>query len=31
MRKTALNRWYGYMKSHDKSALWDMLHPDAVF
>src|SRR5712675_2889223 len=21
----------GYMKSHDHSALWDLLHPDAVF
>jgi len=31
MRKTALDGWYGYMKSHDKSVLWDLLHPDAVF
>ena len=31
MRKTALDGWYGYMKSHDKAALWDLLHPDAVF
>ena len=31
MRATALDKWYGYMKSHDHKALWDMLHPDAVF
>jgi len=29
--KTALDKWYGYMKSHDTAALWDLLHPDAVF
>src|ERR1700712_5537411 len=29
--KTALAKWYGYMKSHDTAALWDLLHPDAVF
>ena len=28
---TALDKWYGYMKSHDQAALWDLLHPDAVF
>src|SRR5712672_4820042 len=28
---TALDKWYGYMKSHDRTALWDLLHPDAVF
>jgi hypothetical protein len=28
---TALDKWYGYMKSHDRAALWDLLHPDAVF
>ena len=28
---TALAKWYGYMKSHDRAALWDLLHPDAVF
>ena len=32
---TALDRWRDYIKSHDKSqdhrALWDLLHPDAVF
>ena len=31
MRMTALDRWYDYMKSHDHKALWDLLHPDAVF
>ena len=31
MRKAALDGWYGYMKSHDRTALWDLLHPDAVF
>jgi hypothetical protein len=32
---TALGRWRDYIESHDKShddrALWDLLHPDAVF
>ena len=28
---TGLDSWYGYMKSHDRAALWDLLHPDAVF
>src|SRR6266568_1268530 len=31
MRKAALDRWYDYMMSHDRKALWDLLHPDAVF
>ena len=31
MSMTALDKWYGYMKSHDSAALWDLLHPDAVF
>ena len=31
MTMTGLDRWYGYMKSHDHAALWDLLHPDAVF
>jgi hypothetical protein len=31
MRKIALDGWYAYMKSHDKTALWELLHPDAVF
>jgi len=28
---TGLDTWYGYMKSQDGKALWDLLHPDAVF
>jgi SnoaL-like domain len=31
MPTTALDRWYDFMKSHDHKALWDLLHPDAVF
>src|SRR5258706_2783928 len=31
MSMTGLDKWYGYMKSHDDRALWDLLHPDAVF
>ena len=31
MISTGLDRWYGYMTSHDPAALWDLLHPDAVF
>ena len=31
MTLPGLDRWYGYMKSHDNAALWDLLHPDAVF
>jgi SnoaL-like domain len=31
MTATGLAKWYGYMKSHDHAALWDLLHPDAVF
>ena len=31
MPMTGLDKWYGYMKSHDRGALWDLLHPDAVF
>jgi hypothetical protein len=31
MTFAALDKWYGYMKSHDHAALWDILHPDAVF
>ena len=31
MTKTALDKWYGYIKSHDTAALWELLHPDAVF
>jgi hypothetical protein len=28
---TGLDSWYAYMKSHDRKALWDLLHSDAVF
>ncbi len=28
---TALDKWYDCIKSHDHAALWDLLHPDAVF
>jgi SnoaL-like domain len=31
MTMTALDKWYGYMKSHDRAELWELLHPDAVF
>jgi hypothetical protein len=31
MTMTGLDKWYGYVKSHDHAALWDLLHPDAVF
>ncbi|WOH81179.1 nuclear transport factor 2 family protein [Bradyrhizobium sp. BEA-2-5] len=31
MSKPGLDKWYAYMKSHDRTALWDLLHPDAVF
>jgi hypothetical protein len=31
MSMTGLDKWYGYMESHDRAALWDLLHPDAVF
>jgi len=31
MTKAALAKWYEYMKSHDRAALRDLLHPDAVF
>jgi hypothetical protein len=31
MSMTALDKWYGYMKSHDRAALWDLLDPDVVF
>ena len=26
-----LDKWYGFMKSHDHAALRELLHPDAVF
>ena len=28
---TGLDSWYAFMKSHDAKALWNLLHPDAVF
>jgi hypothetical protein len=28
---TGLAKWYAYMESHDRNALWDLLHPDAMF
>jgi hypothetical protein len=31
MPVAALDRWYAYVKSHDRAALWELLHPDAVF
>ncbi len=31
MSLPGLERWYSYMQAHDLSALWDLLHPDAVF
>ena len=31
MKTTGLANWYGFMKSRDRAALWDLLHPDAVF
>jgi hypothetical protein len=31
MTTTGLAKWYGYMASHDRAALWELLHPDAVF
>jgi hypothetical protein len=31
MPTTALDAWYGFVKSNDRAALWEALHPDAVF
>ncbi|UGV24748.1 nuclear transport factor 2 family protein [Rhodopseudomonas boonkerdii] len=31
MGMSGLDTWYGFMKSHDQVALWELLHPDAVF
>jgi hypothetical protein len=31
MNMIALDKWYDYVKSHDRAMLWDALHPDAVF
>jgi hypothetical protein len=29
--KSGLEQWYAFMKSHDRAALWELLHPDVVF
>ncbi len=31
MSLTGLDKWYAFVKSHDRAALWELLHPDAVF
>jgi hypothetical protein len=31
MSMSGLDKWYDYMRSHDRAILWDLLHPDAVF
>ena len=31
MTISPLDKWYGFIKSHDPASLWDLLHPDAVF
>jgi hypothetical protein len=31
MTTTGLEKWYGFIASHDSRGLWDLLHPDAVF
>ena len=31
MTMTGLDKWYAYAKSHDRKALWELLHPDVVF
>ena len=31
MLEAGLARWYDYIRTHDRKALWDLLHPDAVF
>ena len=31
MQMTALDQWRDLVKSHDPGALWNLLHPDAVF
>lgn len=31
MIATGLHKWYEFLKSHDRAALWELLHPDAVF
>ena len=29
--RDALENWHAYTASHDAAALWELLHPDAVF
>jgi hypothetical protein len=31
MAMAGLAKWYAYIKSHDRAALWELLHPDAIF
>jgi hypothetical protein len=31
MPTSGLDKWYAYIRSHDEAALWDLIHPDAVF
>ncbi len=31
MSLAGLDKWYAYLKSHDRAALWELLHPDAMF
>jgi SnoaL-like protein len=31
MSMAGLAKWRAYVKSHDRAALWELLHPDAVF
>ena len=31
MAVAGLAKWYAYIKSHDHAALWELLHPDAIF
>ena len=31
MSISGLAKWRAYVKSHDRAALWDLLHPDVVF
>jgi ketosteroid isomerase-like protein len=31
MTMAGLDKWYAFIKSHDKAALWELLHPDSVF
>ena len=31
MTTIGLQRWHGFIKSGDRAALWDLLHPDVMF